>query len=130
MGNATNANYNPSASRMPAVALWLPVFGLLVRSIWVVVLLATVLSEVLPLPPMSLTLFLTYCATKAVLFVAVGYLTPLAFWRCDHRGFIVVAACSCVFEILQTFIAHGHAFHLYAMILKVVLILIGFATAL
>jgi hypothetical protein len=130
MRTPTNANCNPSVSRVPAGAVWLPVFGLLVRSIWVVVLLATVLSEVLPLPPMSLALFLTYCATKAILFLAVGYLTPLAFWRCDHRGFIVVAACSCVFEILQTFISHGHAFHWYEMILKVVLILVGFAAAL
>jgi len=120
----------PNHPEPPGPALWLPVFGPFVRFIWMVVLTATVLSEVVPIPPMSLTLFCSYCAAKAVLFLAAGYLTPLAFWRCDHRGFIVVAACSCMFEIVQTFISHGHAFHWYEMILKVVLILVGFAAAL
>jgi hypothetical protein len=100
------------------------------RSVWTVVLVATVLSEVLPLPAMSLSLYCVYCVKKAVLFVAVGYLTPLAFWRCDHRGFIVVAACSCLFEILQGLVSQGHAFHWYEMILKMVLIVIGFGDAL
>ena len=130
MGISTDANCHRSLLSVPAAPLWLPVFGPLMRSIWAVVLSATILSEVLPLPPMALALFCTYCATKAALFVAVGYLTPLAFWRCDHRGFFVVAVCACLFEILQTLVSHGHAFHWYEMILKMVLIIIGFGIAL
>ena len=129
MAISSDANSLPSLSSAPS-PLSLPVFGPLMRSIWAVVLVATILSEVLPLPPMSLALYCFYCATKAVLFVAVGYLTPLAFWRCDHRGFIVVAVCSCAFEVLQTLVSQGHAFHWYEMILKMVLIIIGFGGAL
>ena len=130
MGTSSDANFHRSLASAPAMPLWLPVFGPLMRSVWALVLSATILSEVLPIPPMSLTLYCVYCATKAVLFLAVGYLTPLAFWRCDHRGFIAVAACSCGFEVLQSLVSQGHAFHWYEMILKMVLIIIGFGVAL
>jgi hypothetical protein len=130
MGTSFDPNYQRSLSSAMASPLWLPVFGPLMRSVWAAVLAATIVSEVLPIRPMSLALYCVYCATKAVLFLAVGYLTPLAFWRCDHRGFFVVAACSCIFEILQTLVSHGHAFHWYEMIWKMVLIIIGFGVAL
>jgi L-asparagine transporter-like permease len=100
------------------------------RSVWGAVLVATILSEVLPPPTTSLTVYCLYCTTKIVLFLAVGYLTPLAFWRCDHRGLFVVALCSCLFEVLQSLVSQGHAFHWYEMILKMILIIFGFAVAL
>ena len=89
MGTHSNTNYSGILSNAPAVPLCLPVFGPTVRSIWAVVLTATVLSEVLPIPHMTPVSFYSYCAGKAVMFLAVGYLTPLAFWRFDDRGFLL-----------------------------------------
>jgi hypothetical protein len=130
MGTHSNTNYSGILSNAPAVPLCLPVFGPTVRSIWAVVLTATVLSEVLPIPHMTLVSFYSYCAGKAVMFLAVGYLTPLAFWRFDDRGFLAAAACAAFVETLQGIVGRGHSFHWYEMGVKLMLIFLGFVLAL
>ena len=130
MGAPSNMNYLGTLSKTPAVPLLLPVFGPMVRSIWAVVLTATVLSEVLPIPPMTPVSFYSYCAGKAVMFLVVGYLTPLAFWRFDDRGFLAAAACATFVETLQGIVGHGHSFHWYEMGVKLMLIFFGFVLAL
>jgi hypothetical protein len=123
-------NYPGTLAKAPAEPLSLRVFGPLVRSIWLVVLTATVLSEVVSIPPMTHMLFYSYCGTKAILFLAVGYLTPLAFWRFDDRGFLAAAVSAGFVETLQGAVGHGHSFHWYELGVKLALIFFGFALAL
>jgi hypothetical protein len=113
----------------------LKVFTPAMRLTWVAVVAVTVLSEVLllptnpPLPPLP---HYFYKICKALLFIAVGYLAPLSFWRFNalNRG-ILLAAISAVFvETLQGTIGKGHSFHWYEMLMKLALILFGFACAL
>ena len=66
-----------------------------------------------------------------MLFLALGYTTPLAFWRFNSlgRGMILAAASACAVEMLQGF-SPGHRFSFLELSLKLVVIFVGFAFAL
>lgn len=71
------------------------------------------------------------CA-KLVLFLVLGYLAPLAFWRFNalNRGVMLAAGSSALIEGLQGILGNGHAFHWYELLMKLVLILLGFIAGL
>jgi len=113
----------------------LKVFTPALRIVWAAIVAVTVVAEVLllptnpPLPPIP---HYAYKVFKLILFVAVGYLAPLAFWRFNalNRGIMLAAVSSIGVETLQGIIGQGHSFHWYEMLLKLGLILFGFALAL
>lgn len=113
----------------------LKVFTPTLRVTWVLIVVVTVVVEVLllptnpPLPPIP---HYSYKIFKLLLFVAVGYLAPLAFWRFNalNRGILLAAASAASVETLQGIIGQGHSFHWYEMLAKLALILLGFAIAL
>ena len=110
----------------------LRVFGAVSKTIWGIIAAVTVISEVVPVPLMPPVPFYSYCAAKLVCFVALGYLAPLAFWRFNalNRGILLGAISATVVESLQGLLHHGHSFHWYELIVKLGLILLGFALAL
>jgi hypothetical protein len=113
----------------------LKVFTPTLRILWIAAVAITVVSEVVllptnpPLPPIA---HYSYKILKLLLFVVVGYLAPLAFWRFNalNRGILLAAVSAMGVEVLQGIIGRGHSFHWYEMLLKLGLILFGFALAL
>lgn len=120
------------AIRRPGVGIPLRAFTRGLRISWMLIAAITILLEVVPIPLMRPMPFYVYCGAKVLLFAALGYLAPLAFWPFDvlNRGIILAAFSACCVETLQGLLQHGHAFHWYELIAKLALILLGFCFAL
>ena len=101
------------------------------RGCWAFLLLLTVALELLPMPPLPAACVYTYVACKAILFLALGCMTPLTFWAFDSLGYgaLFSAATAATVEILQSLSA-GHRARLYEFLAKLVLLMAGFALAL
>jgi hypothetical protein len=108
------------------------VFTPVIRGLWAVTVAVTIISEIVPIPPMPPMPFYIYKAVKVLLFVIVGYLAPLAFWRFNalNRGILLAAASAMFVESLQGILGNGHSFHWYELAIKLALILLGFNFAL
>jgi hypothetical protein len=89
------------------------------------------LLESIPAPPVDARLFYSYMALRAAMFVALGFLSPLAFWRFDRIGYGVLFACGGAFagELIQA-VSPGHSSSFREFAGKVCLLLLGFALAL
>jgi hypothetical protein len=111
------------------------VFTPTLRILWIAAVAVTIAVEVIilptnpPLPPFP---HYAYKVFKLLLFVTVGYLAPLAFWRFNAltRGIGLAFVSAMGVETLQGLIGRGHSFHWYEMLLKLGLILLGFTFAL
>ena len=108
------------------------IFSPAIKLLWTGIVTVTVVTEVMPIPLMPRTPFYAYCAAKLICFVAVGYLAPLAFWRFNalNRGILLAAISAGCVESLQGILHYGHSFHWYELLVKLMLILLGFALAL
>lgn len=115
--------------REPVASFSLRVFTRSLRLTWMSIAAVTVLLEVIPIPLMPPAPFYAYCAGKIALFLLLGYFAPLAFWSFNvlNRGIILAALSACCVESFQGLLHHGHSFHWYELIVKLVFILIGFA---
>ncbi len=90
----------------PGTAAMLRVFTPTLRILWIAVVIVTIISEVLLLPtnpPLSPIPHYSYKVFKLLLFIAVGYLAPLAFWRFNalNRGIMLAAISAMGVETLQ-----------------------------
>jgi glycopeptide antibiotics resistance protein len=103
------------------------IFNTTFRLLWLLVAVLTIVLEVMPahFPP---ALFYAYDLAKGVLFAALGYLTPLAFRRFHslNLGFVFAGVSSAGVELLQGFIANGHAFTWIDLFAKLFIISFGF----
>jgi hypothetical protein len=110
----------------------LRVFGATIRSLWILIVIITVLAETLPAPQTAPLPFYIYKAAKALCFLLVGYLAPLAFWQFKslNRGILYAVLSATLVETLQALIGHGHSFSWYELAAKLVLLLGGFTLAL
>ena len=110
----------------------IPVFRPATKLVWAILISVTVITEVMPIPPMPRLPFYLYYAAKLVCFIAVGFLAPLAFWRFNalNRGILLAGISATFVESLQGTLRYGHSFHWYELLGKLILILIGFALAL
>ncbi len=115
-----------------SIELQVRAFSPAIKAVWAVIVAITVASEVLPIPLMPPVPFYSYGAAKALCFVVLGYLSPLAFWRFNalNRGILLAAISAACVESLQGLLRHGHSFHWYELLVKLGLILFGFAAAL
>lgn len=110
----------------------LSAFSLAPKLWWFGLLGLTIFAEVEPLPPLMYPpLFYSYKLFKALLFFALGYATPLAFWRFNSlgRGVLLAAASACAVEMMQG-LSPGHRFSFFELSLKLAVIFAGFALAL
>jgi hypothetical protein len=95
--------------------------------------MTTVVADIMPisthLPPL---IFYSYKATKVILFVILGYLSPLTFWRFDSLalGFLFALGSAATVEVLQAWVQSGHRFSLFELLAKLFLIGVGFIMAL
>src|ERR1017187_3341637 len=107
------------------------IFGRGCRLLWLGIVLTTVVLEVMP-AHFEPTVFYTYKAAKGVLFIALGYMTPLTFERFNvlNRGLLFAAASAATVEILQGIIGNGHKFSWMELTAKLVVIAFGFVLAL
>lgn len=107
------------------------VFTTLLRTLWWVVFAFTVTSEVIPAPAVHPVLFYSFLAFRVLLFLALGFITPVAFWRYNSIGlgllFSVAGAFGC--ELLQS-VSPGHTASVREFAVKCGLLLAGFVMAL
>ena len=70
-----------------------------------------------------------YGPAKIICFLALGFLTPLAFALLNglNWGIGFAALSAAAIEILQGLIGNGHSFHWYELLVKLGVILAGFA---
>jgi hypothetical protein len=120
----------------PAVIVTIPMFSLPVRSLWLLLLAFTLTIELVPLSAafeaqFSSLMFHSYEAAKLVAFVVFGFLTPIAWWRYKSLGIGVLFAIitTAIVELGQAFIP-GHRTSTFELVVKLVLLFIGFAAAL
>jgi hypothetical protein len=128
----SDANLN----RSPAAMATVPMFSLPIRGVWFLLLASTLTIELVPLSPafeaqFSTLTFHSYEAAKLVAFFVFGFLTPLAWWRYKTLGIGVLFAIvtTAIVEIGQAFIP-GHRASTIELVVKLVLLFAGFATAL
>src|ERR1700678_2606568 len=72
--------------RSTAAVVTIPMFSMPIRALWFLLLACTLASELVPLTvafeaQFSSLAFHSYQALKLVAFVALGFMTPLAWWR-------------------------------------------------
>lgn len=102
------------------------------RLAWITIAALTVITELIPFPPIvPPPLFYSYKTAKVLLFLILGYCAPLTFWRFNSLtlGVIFAAISAAIVEALQG-LSHGHRFSWFELIAKLCLIFIGFAFAL
>jgi hypothetical protein len=105
--------------------------GSVIRTVWSVVFVTTLASEIVPLPPLAPLPFYPYVGGKALLFFILGFLTPLTFWRFNslNYGFLFGATATAIVEISQHWIP-GHTFSILELLGKWAIIFAGFALSL
>src|SRR5689334_22974423 len=109
----------------------LSAFSFAPKLVWFGLLALTIFLEVEPLPVLIYPpLFYTYKFVKVLLFLALGYATPIAFWRFNSlgRGVLLAALSACGVEMLQGF-SQGHRFSFFELAVKLLVIFVGFAFA-
>ena len=102
------------------------------RITWLVIFAVTIVSEVYPFPLLPPAPFYSIWGVKLLLFLVLGFIGPLAFWRFNalNRGIMLAAGSAAFVEVLQGALGHGHAFHWYELLVKLGLILAGFIVGL
>ena len=120
-----------NSSGAPRLAPAVRMFTRNARLSWCILSGIALLSGLIPLPGIAPALFYSYKASKAVVFLLLGFTTPLAFWRFDSLGlgllFSVIAAGSV--ELFQTAFP-GHHSSYFEFFVKLLLLLAGFAVGL
>lgn len=110
----------------------LRIFSPTLRLAWATLSVLTILSEIAPrspsLPPVA---YYSYTACKAALFVLLGFLSPLTFWRFDSLGLglLLSLLVAGAVEVMQS-ISIGHRASYVELAAKFALLLVGFAYAL
>jgi hypothetical protein len=122
--------------RTPTAVITIPMFSMLVRGFWFLLLAGTLVSELVPLSlafeaQFSTLTFHSYEVVKLITFFVFGFLTPLAWWRYNTLGVGVLFAVitTAAVELGQAFIP-GHRTSAIELGVKLVLLLAGFAAAL
>src|ERR1700761_1637995 len=109
----------------------LRMFSWAARILWALLFCLLLISELAPRPLFAPLMYYSYSSAKALMFVLLGFLTPLSFWRFDRLGlgalFAVAAAGAA--ELSQS-LFEGHRSRFAEFLLKLLLLLIGFACAL
>lgn len=131
-GRAGSADLGYSGTKHPCRVMILPAFKTTPKVAWFGLLALTILLEIEPLPlEIYPPFFYSYKCFKGLLFLAVGFLTPIAFWRFNSlgKGMLVAAVSACSVELFQGFF-QGHRFSFFELTLKLIIIFVGFAFAL
>lgn len=106
-------------------------FSATVRAAWILFFLITLASEIVPLPLLGGAPLFCFKGFKAVVFMLLGFATPLTFWRFTslNLGIAVITTASFIVELAQFFIP-GHQFSIIELASKVMLLIAGWSLAL
>ena len=100
---------------------------------WLATVVLIGLVEIFPFDNLHVRplLFYSYEFVKAAAFVGLGFEIPLAFWRFNslNRGLVISLVSAAAMEAIQIFVM-GHRFEVSELLLKGVLIMLGFALGL
>ena len=111
----------------------LRIFTPALKVFWLITVLLIGLVEMFPFDNLHVrpTLFYSYELLKAVVFVGLGFEIPLTFWRFHslNRGLMISLVSAAVIEGIQLFVM-GHRFEIGELLLKGVLIMLGFTLGL
>ena len=110
-------------------------FSASIRIVFVFLVAVLIFTELASVPLWPPAIFYPYQILKLAGFIAVGLLTPLAFWRFNalNRGLLYAAISAAFVETMQAVVNRGHsghAFHWYELAVKLVLIMFGFSVGL
>ena len=126
---STNHKAQPIHARtsVPTIKL----FTRTLQTCWAVLFAITIVSEIYPLRPVPAKVFYSYLIFRGILFVLLGFLTPLAFWRFDSLtlGLLSSVVSAGFVEILQSF-SGGHRASYLEFSAKAAVLFVGFALAL
>jgi hypothetical protein len=101
------------------------------KLLWAVLTLVAVAFELVPAHyPAGVFAIQNWC--KAGLFLALGYVAPMAFWRFSYLNASILASAgsAVLVEVVQALLANGHRFRWTELGVKLVLIAVGFLIAL
>ena len=86
-------------------------FGKPLKLFWAMLALAAIAIELVP-AHYPAGVFVTQNWAKAGLFLVLGYLAPMAFWRFSYLNASILASASSAIlvELIQAMVAHGHRF--------------------
>jgi hypothetical protein len=106
-------------------------FGKPIKLLWAVLVLAAIAFELVP-AHYPAGVFVTQNWFKASLFLALGYLAPMAFWRFSYlnASILASAASAVLVEVIQAMLANGHRFSWVELAVKLLLLAAGFVIAL
>lgn len=112
------------------------IFGPYVRLAWTIVAVLTISLELRPFHNFQASTvfwvfaqFYAYKTLKALLFLILGFLTPIAFWRFRSLtyGLFMAAVSALIVELLQGWLVFtGHSFGWLELFAKLFLIFVGF----
>jgi len=129
-------SHRSQAHSRPAATMTIAMFSLPARSIWLLLLVGTLASELIPLSlafegQFSPVVFQYYEAAKLLAFFGLGFLTPIAWWHYKSLGVSALFALllTSAAELGQAFIP-GHRASTLELAVKLVLLFTGFACGL
>jgi hypothetical protein len=107
------------------------VFGKPLKLFWAMLALAAIAIELLP-AHYPAGVFVKQNWAKAGLFLLLGYLAPMAFWRFSYLTASILAsvASAILVELIQAMVADGHRFSWVELGVKLALLAAGFLIAL
>jgi hypothetical protein len=107
------------------------VFGKPLKLFWAMLALGVIAIELVP-AHYPAGVFVTQNWAKAGLFLLLGYLAPMAFWRFSYLTASILASASSAIlvELIQAMVAHGHRFSWVELGAKLALLAAGFLIAL
>ena len=111
----------------------LTMFGRVFRSAWLATVLLTMIVEITPFHSdgMPRYVFYSWKAFKCFLFLALGWETPLTFWKSDTltNGLLLGFISAGVIECIQGLVV-GHSFSVIELLAKMLIIVTGFVLGL
>ncbi len=111
----------------------LRIFSAAFRSAWLATVIVTIVAELTPFHSEGMSLFVFYGwkAVKCVLFLALGWETPLTFWKSGSltNGLLLGFVSAAVIECLQGLVV-GHRFSVVELLAKMLIIVTGFVLGL
>ena len=106
-------------------------FGKPLKLFWAMLALGAIAVELVP-AHYPAGVFVKQNWAKASLFLTLGYLPPMAFWRFSYltASILVSASSAILVELIQAMVAHGHRFSWVELGVKLALLAAGFLIAL
>jgi uncharacterized oligopeptide transporter (OPT) family protein len=106
-------------------------FGKPLKLFWAMLALTAIAIELVP-AHYPAGVFVTQNWAKAGLFLVLGYIAPMAFWRFSYLNASILASASSAIlvELVQAMVAHGHRFSWVELGVKLALLAAGFIIAL